>query len=222
MRLSLRILSFLVVPIFVLAVAAQAKPVPPPNLMKVFTIFLQGEELVEENDWVGLDKWIGEINTQFQEMRPVLAKESGTEELGKFEKVLSELRSAGRNKKHDPAHDKFIETHRAFIDFLDEFEFKVPPLVFLVQNDFKEALESLNNGDMDEVSDELKDIELFYSKAIPELRARQISNVMIDDFKTQFGHCKNMLSTGNRKALATELAQLQQLLAVQIRQINGN
>lgn len=217
-HLIIVLLLFLVL----LPLTVAAKPTPPADLMKVFSLFLGGEDFVEDDNWGGVDKWLDDVEKQYAKLRPTMSKELPAEDLATFEKSLNALRGSNAAKQHERNHAQFLALHKSFLALLDKFDYKSPPLMYLVQNDLNEVSAALKSGESDEVADELKEVELFYNQVIPALRARGMDNAMIEEFKAQQVRCKGALASNDRKLLAAELVKLQQLLAAQQRALSNN
>lgn len=215
-----RIFPILIALLLLLPVSSIAKPTPPGNLMKIFTHFLAGEDLVEEDNWVQTDKWLQDLNTEYQGIRPVISKDLPAASLEKFEKAMAALRDNNAAQKRERNHSLFIAMHQSFLELLDKYDYKLPPLMYLVQNDLKEAETGLKDGEFDEVQDELRDVEIFYGQLVPAIRARGISSEMIESFKAQLVRCKGAATADDKKLTTTELAKLQHLFSTQYRLLN--
>jgi len=210
--------------ILALPIAASAKPAPPANLMKIFALFIEGEEYVEESRWDKLQSWLEDINNQHRQVQPELLKALSADErseLDLLEAAMADMRAAIDSKQHDSSHDCFLQMHKAFIALLDDFEYKMPPLMFLVANDIKEVIEAVEEKEMDEVTDELHEVELFYSKTVPALRNRKLPESMIVGFQTQLVQCKAALAKNDLKAFEVEIYKLQHLFSAQSRALSA-
>jgi len=224
MQRSMVLLTLWVV-LFALATpkAAIAKPVPPPNLMKIFALFIEGEEYVEDSDWKKLQDWLDEINKQHLQIHPLLLKAlpaDEREELDKLETAMAALRTDLQKREHDTVHSRFLEMHEAFVELLDDFDYKMPPLMFLVANDINEIKEAVEDNEMQEAADELREVEIFYAQVVPTLRERKLPESMITDFQTQLIRCKTAVEQNKTNQLQTEVGALQQLFSAQSRALS--
>lgn len=216
-----RFIPLLFAGLLLLPVSVLAKPTPPASLMKVFTHFIAGEDVVEEEDWAGTDKWLADLNKEFQTIRPQMVKDISAAPVEKFEKSMATLRASSTAHSKDRIHANFIALHTSFLELLDHFDYKLPPLMFLVQSDIKEVESGIKEGDLDEVADEFKDIETFYGQLTPILKARGVNSEMIESFNAQQVRCKGALAAGDKNKLNSEFTKLKQLFAAQYQQLSS-
>lgn len=208
-----------------LPLAASAKPTPPANLMKIFALFIEGEEYVEESDWGKLQTWLTTIDKQHQQVHPELVKALPADEraeLDQLEESMVELRAVIASKQQDPTHDQFLKVHKAFIALLDDFDYKMPPLMFLIANDINELLEAVEENEIDEANNEMIEVETFYGQAVPALRTRKLPEKMISDFQAQLMNCNAALTANKLEKFETEVKKLQHLFAAQSRVLSGS
>jgi len=199
-----------------------AKPAPPADLMKIFILFIHGEEYVEENGWDETSKWINDLDRRYRAIKPQIDKGISTQDIAKFENLLADFEAAVKLRNHDRTHEAFFVLNRSFIELLDDFDYRIPPLMHLVQNDLKEALLALKKREVDEIEDELREVEEYFGELIPQLSRFKIARQLIDDFRVKNARARVHAATKDWSMVKALLVEMNKLFKDIDRQVKNN
>lgn len=212
----------LVVLLLLLPLLSMAKTTSEADLMKMFTLFIHGEEFIEENEWSESTQWLADLNKKYSTIRPTMAKDLPAADIDKFDASLKALQTALAARNHDKSHNQFLTLHKAFLDLLGKYDFKVPPLLYVVQNDLKETKEAIKSNNLEELESELQELDEYYEKLVPFLLKKRVSPEAINETRALIVMARVNYSAKNISTVGTLVDQIQQSLASQAKQISGH
>lgn len=215
-----RLLVVLIVLLLTCPSFAFAKPVPPAELMKLFTLFIHVEEFVEKNSWDDADRWATAIVKKYQDLKPLLAKDVAAPRLASFDRLQNSFVKAVAARHHESAHVSFIALHKAFLDLIECFDYRISPLLYVVQNDLKEAAEALRTENFEEFADELKEVDDYYVRAMPELLKWNVSRQSLDEFRGLVAKVKIDYAARDIKSVKATVGLMQQVFARQLKLVS--
>ena len=192
--------------------AALAKPLPPSNLTDIFGEFSELEEKFESGNWDEALEELKEVREEFKKIAPQL-NEAGsiTEVAGKMSLVFDTLEKALTQKNEEKTETLYIALQKMFFKLLDGFDYKVPPALQIVDKYVDEAKEALEEGKIDKVLSEVNEIDEFFEDLEERLRAQNVSEDKLNEFKKGIIDVKRSGKSGDKDGVAAGLRKLDNL-----------
>lgn len=150
-----------------------------------------------------------------------MVKDLSATDIGKFDATLKSFEAAIAARNHDQSYSRFSTLHKAFLELLNKYDFKVPPLMYVVQNDLKETKAAIKANDLEEIGTELKELDEYYEKLVPFLMTKKVAPESINETRALIVMAQVNFTAKNISTVATLIDQIQQSLASQAKQISG-
>lgn len=138
-----------------------AKPAPPARFEEIFAEFRHVEELVDEGKWAAATKDIDHVIVLFKEMLPELRKTVSADVTTNFGEGMERYRVSLDRKSKEVSEKIYREIKNIFIELVDSFEFKVSPVLRLVDTDLAEVIEQAKEQEFDEMLFEVRELQDF-------------------------------------------------------------
>lgn len=214
MSIRIALLCFLVLqPVF-----AFSRPSPPPELLGLFGQLESFEEALEQREWPEAMTLLGKTHETLAKLTPSLESErpQETEAAGRS---LNKLKAAAADRDFNRAHASYLAFQEQLISIMDAFDYKIHPVLYLIDRFINEAGEGLRKDDLEEVVNELDEIEvLFAGKAKGLLEQRGAAPLVTDHFAEKVHAVRRAAAGGERDETGKGLAELRTLFSM----LSGN
>jgi len=157
---------------------------PPPQLMDIFQDFSSLEAKFKNNRWEEAVESTNEIASTFRKILPDLKKTVKVDIEKDFFSRLSNLKQSLKKRDVQQTEIKYIELHKMIFALLDNYEFKVPPIISVIDTYIGEAGEAVERDDFKRVVSEMNEVEDFFYQAALDLNERHAQLVDTEEFKS--------------------------------------
>ncbi|AMV72868.1 hypothetical protein DBW_2540 [Desulfuromonas sp. DDH964] len=215
-----RILAVLIAAAWLLPFSAAAKPAPPEEMNQIFTDFIHTEERIEKGEWDQVRQWLVELQGK-QAFFASLEQSAPAATISHFRDRLMALESALGEPSSLVVQQRFLDLYNGLLALMACYDFKVHPLIFALQNDFREMDAALKIWNWAKIDSEIKDIDEFYPHFEVLLRERGVPGSLSEGFKEELIRFKTARSQGDRPETLRSFAALNQLFSVQSHRLNA-
>ncbi len=183
-RMTVSILALLVACCIVPATLSHAKPLPPPQLDTIFDHFSELEEHFKSCRWNKALKSSDSMCAAFEEMAPQIRETIRGDVAAAFASMMTDLRKAILRKDMESTEACFIAIQKLLFIITDYYQYKVPPVLSIIDKYIGEAEEALKRNDFKRVESEMVEVDEFFYRAKPLLRRKGACYADIEEFET--------------------------------------
>lgn len=187
---------------------AFAKPAPPKKLEGMFAEFSELEGKFKSGKWNEAKAALDEVAESFGKMAPELKKNVKGNIVNDFDFILGNLKKSITEKNLERTEKNYIALQKLFFEIMDAYEYKVPPIIKIIDKYINEAAEALEKNDFTRVLSEMDEVDIFHEKAINLLEKKGISQKDHNDFHAAV---KEVISAGKAKDAAKAEAGIKKL-----------
>lgn len=187
--------------------------VPPPRLMDIFQNLSSVEAKFKTGRWHDAIEATTGVLTTYKEILPELKKTVKVDIEADFTSRLMGLRQSLEKKDLRQAERNYIDLHKMIFALLDNYEFKVPPIMMIIDKYIDEAREAAEKRDFKRVVSEMNEVEDFFYQAGQDLSGQHASLVDIEEFKSTVREVREAGKTGSKPKVLSGVAKLKMLSA---------
>ena len=186
----------------------QAKPAPPRQLITIFDDFTELEENFRSGRWNKALESTDKILWTFTLVQPQLEENIKADIAPYFDSTLDGLRQAIMKKDVQETMARYVEMQEFFFVIMDNFDYKVPPILSIVDKYISEAGEALRHKDFSRVASEMQEVGDFFYRVEPLLREKGARFKDVEEFK---GAVRQVRAAGDRRSEKTARAGIKAL-----------
>jgi len=143
-----------------------ARPQPPEGLTDIFSSLGELEETFENNAWTEAEEGLAEVEEQFEKLVPVLVPVAGKSIGDDFSFIAKAMKKSLRQKDEEKATKNFIAMQRLIFDVMDGFDYRIHPMILIMDRYTQEALDAAEEKDFKEVTAEMLEVRAFLKKGL--------------------------------------------------------
>jgi hypothetical protein len=173
-----------VLQVFLPAGIVHARQAPPEKLINIFETFSELEGKFKAGKWDEALRITNGISFEFEELLPELQKTVRPDINKAFLDMLDNLRLALKEKDMEESEYRYISMQKLFFSLMDTYDYKVPPILIIIDKYILEAETALKKGDFRRVQSEMYEIGQFMFHADYILKEKGVSHRDIEEFKS--------------------------------------
>ena len=203
-----------IVGLLLVAVRQASKPPQFSRVEVIVSQLLPVEEKIEDRDWIPAGRLATAIGRQLRELQPDL-EQPASQDLAKAQALLASLERKLESGDASGSYQAFFDLRQQLFDLLEKVDYPSAPVLLVARHDLKKALEAAGKEKWKDVAHELKEVEISYRSALPELVAKGISQQQTADVLVKLSQVWDAMQDGERSNLAARLQELDHLLELQ-------
>ncbi len=190
-----------------------AQPVPPPQLNLILENFSELEGKFKSGRWNEALSLTKKISSAFDEILPELQRYIKADISNAFIPMMADLRRSIKEKDMESTELNYIKIQELFFAIMDNFQYKVPPVLSRIDKYISEAEVALNKKDFRRVVSEMDEVGDFFYKAEPLLKRKGADHKDVDEFKSIVREVRAAGETKKTKSARAGIKTLKKLLA---------
>jgi len=213
-------LVLLVIVGLLLVVVRQAATPPQFSRLEIIVSqLLPIEEKIEGRDWLPGRRLATSVGRQLEELGPDL-EPPASQDLAKAQTLLASLERKLASGEASGSYQAYFDLRQQLFVLLEELDYPSAPILLVARHDMKQAHEAAGKGKWDEVAHELKEVDISYRSALPELVEKGISQQQTADVLVKLSQVRDAMHDGEWSGLGARIQELDLLLEQQ--QNGGN
>ena len=176
-------LILIVLEMFCAAKLLYAAPAPPEKLIGMFERFSLLEEKFKSGKWDEAIKSTSSIASEFKEMLPQLKKTLRGDIATTFDSTLIKLKQALEKKDLEATEACYIDIQNFLFVIMGNYEYKVPPILFIINKYILEAEYALKKRNFKRVESEMEEIGNFMYRGGSILKEKGVKHADIEEFR---------------------------------------
>ena len=127
--------------------------------------------------------------------------------------MMADLRRSIKEKDMESAESHYIKIQELFLAIMDNFQYKVPPILSIIDKYITEAEDALKKNNFRRVVSEMDEVGDFFYKAELLLKGKGVHHKDINKFKTVVREVRAAGETGKAKSALAGIKTLKKLSA---------
>jgi len=153
------------------------------------------------------------ISAVFDQMLPQLQRHIEADITKAFIPMMADLRQSIKKKDMESAERDYIKIQELFLVIMDNFRYKVPPILTIIDKYISEAEGALKTNNFGRVVSEMDEVGDFFYKAEPLLKEKGAYHKDMDEFETIVREVRAAGEAGKTKSARAGIKKLKKLSA---------